>query len=116
MAIRRIRFRRGNQADLPSLATGEPGLTLDTDRFYIGGEDGNIEVATKDYVDTEIADLNVDSTILRKKTVPTTSQGASGDALGDIAISSTHLYYCTANFTGSGANIWKRVAWSNDTW
>lgn len=50
-----------------------------------------------------------------KDSVPTTSVGVSGDRLGMIALDASYLYYCTANYDGV-ANIWKRVAWSNDTW
>lgn len=46
---------------------------------------------------------------------PNTSIGSSTDKLGDIAFDNSYLYYCTANYDGN-TNIWKRVAWSNDTW
>lgn len=48
-------------------------------------------------------------------TVPTTSIGTNGDVQGLVAYDATYSYYCTANFDGS-TNIWKRVAWSGDTW
>jgi hypothetical protein len=57
MAIRKIRLRRGNQTNLPTLDAGEPGFALDTERLYVGGNDGNVEIATKDYVDGEIEGL-----------------------------------------------------------
>jgi len=47
--------------------------------------------------------------------VPTTSIGASGDFVGIVAVDSDYLYYCTADYDGV-TNIWKRVAWSGDTW
>jgi len=46
---------------------------------------------------------------------PTTSIGASGDEEGMIAFDATYMYYCTADYDGA-ANVWKRVAWSGDTW
>jgi hypothetical protein len=46
---------------------------------------------------------------------PNTSIGDSTDVEGRIAFDSTYFYYCTANYNGID-NIWKRVAWSNDTW
>jgi hypothetical protein len=46
---------------------------------------------------------------------PTSSVGVTGDLLGDISFSSGYLYYCTQNYNGDD-NVWKRVAWSNDTW
>ena len=49
-------------------------------------------------------------------TAPSTSNGTSGDILGMIAFDSTYIYYCTANYTDGVADIWKRIAWSGDTW
>lgn len=54
MPVRKIRLRRGNQTNLPTLDAGEPGFALDTKRLYVGGSDGNVEIATKEYVDGEI--------------------------------------------------------------
>lgn len=50
------------------------------------------------------------------RSIPATSQGASGDKAGDVAANATYLYYCAENHTGNANNIWKRVSWSNDTW
>jgi hypothetical protein len=47
--------------------------------------------------------------------VPATSVGVSGDIEGAVAFDSTYMYYCTATYDGS-TNIWKRLAWSGDTW
>ena len=48
-------------------------------------------------------------------TVPTTSIGVSGDQEGMVAFDATYMYYCTTDYDGV-ANVWKRVAWSADTW
>jgi hypothetical protein len=47
---------------------------------------------------------------------PTTSKGAVGDEAGSVAFDSTYIYYCTTTYTDGLADIWKRVAWSADTW
>ena len=47
--------------------------------------------------------------------VPTTSVGQAGDVVGYGAIDGSYIYYCTGSYDGT-TNIWKRVAWSNDTW
>lgn len=47
--------------------------------------------------------------------VPTTSIGAAGDEIGLVAFDSTYMYYCTSQYNGF-SNIWKRVAWSANTW
>lgn len=46
---------------------------------------------------------------------PTTSKGVTGDTKGDIRANTTYIYFCSNNYDGTN-NIWKRVAWSNDTW
>lgn len=46
---------------------------------------------------------------------PPTSQGESDNRAGEIAVNGAYIYYCTADFDGS-TNIWKRVAFSIDTW
>jgi hypothetical protein len=63
-----------------------------------GGETGNIK------------NLVVGST------APSTSNGAANDRSGMIAFDSTYIYYCTADYTDGVADIWKRIAWSGDTW
>lgn len=47
---------------------------------------------------------------------PSFSTGAEGDRAGDIAFSSDYFYYCIADYTDGLSNIWKRVAWSAETW
>lgn len=46
---------------------------------------------------------------------PTSSVGIDGNLQGDLAFSSDYIYYCTQNYDSS-TNIWKRLAWSGDTW
>ena len=48
--------------------------------------------------------------------VPTSSKGSSGDTAGQIAVNNGYVYYCTGDYTNGDADIWRRVAWSNDTW
>ena len=47
---------------------------------------------------------------------PTTSKGKVGDEVGCVVFDASYIYYCTADYTDGLADIWKRVAWSNDTW
>jgi hypothetical protein len=46
---------------------------------------------------------------------PSTSVGTLGNKERDIAFDNEYFYYCAADYDGF-SNIWKRVAWSNDTW
>ena len=47
-----IQVRRGSKANLPTLAPGEWGLVTDQDEVYIGGNSGNIQIATKAELDS----------------------------------------------------------------
>lgn len=47
---------------------------------------------------------------------PTTSKGKVGDEAGSVVFDGSYIYYCTSDYTDGIADIWKRVAWSNDTW
>ena len=71
--------------------------------------------------DVEFPDDTVQTTAWaggRVVDAPTTSAGAEGDKEGDIAFDNDYFYYCTADFgmVGMFGDIWRRVAWSNDTW
>jgi hypothetical protein len=48
-------------------------------------------------------------------TPPASAIGVSGDLQGMVAFDNTYIYYCTGTYDGT-TNIWKRVAWSGDTW
>ena len=47
--------------------------------------------------------------------VPASSLGQSGDVAHLIADDTVHHYFCTGTYDGT-TNIWKRIAWSGDTW
>ena len=52
---------------------------------------------------------------IRIVSAPASSLGESTNKEGDVALTSSYIYYCTADYDGS-TNIWRRIAWSNDTW
>lgn len=54
-------------------------------------------------------------TYVPKSSAPVTSVGLPGDVAGLLAPDLNYLYYCTAPYDGI-THIWKRVAWSTDTW
>lgn len=54
-------------------------------------------------------------TIILDRAAPSSSKGAAGDRAGMVAVSSTHIYYCTANYDGV-ADIWSRVALDATAW
>jgi hypothetical protein len=47
--------------------------------------------------------------------VPTSSLGQAGDVAHLVADDASHHYFCTGTYDGT-THIWKRIAWSNDTW
>jgi hypothetical protein len=53
----KIQFKRGQEANLPVLAEGEPGFTTDSEKLFIGSAVGNVEVAKKEHVDEVQTDL-----------------------------------------------------------
>jgi hypothetical protein len=64
--------------------------------------------------------LTVDGNVItgggsRVVDIPLSSIGADNDLVGDIAFAAGYFYYCSAIYDGS-THIWKRVAWSGDTW
>lgn len=48
-------------------------------------------------------------------TAPTSSIGSEGDVIGCVAFDADYIYYCSGLYDGT-TDIWKRVAWSGDTW
>lgn len=102
-----------------------------TDTARLGNDNGNVAIVTTNQGtsttsywtfdndgDLAFPDGTTQSTAWsggRVRSVPGSSVGASGDQAGDLAFSGSYMYYCTANYDGS-SNIWKRVAWSGDTW
>ena len=48
--------------------------------------------------------------------IPSTSNGAAGDAAGSVVFGPSYIYYCVEDYSDGTNDIWKRVAWSNDTW
>lgn len=45
MAVK-IQIKRGTKAGLPALAPGEYGLATDTNELFVGGSNGNVQIAT----------------------------------------------------------------------
>jgi hypothetical protein len=75
-------------------------------------ENGNNVIPT---VPTSVSQLTNDSGFIAMVAVPASSLGAPGDEPGKVAFDAGYIYYCTTFYDGV-ANIWKRVAWSVDTW
>lgn len=53
----KIEFKRGTKDKLPTLAVGEPAFTTDTKEFFIGSDEGNIEFAKQNDLNTTNANV-----------------------------------------------------------
>jgi len=51
-----------------------------------------------------------------RNVAPTSSKGSQDDEEGAVAFDGEYIYYCTQSYSDGETDIWKRVAWSNDTW
>ena len=60
--------------------------------------------------------VNFSNQLIRPVVEPSSSKGQEGDRTGMFSFSAGYFYYCTANYSDGQADIWRRVAWSNDTW
>lgn len=71
----KIQFKRGQKAQLPTLAVGEPGLTTDTKELFIGHPSGNIGIAT--------ANQLVNKVTKGEYVIDVKDHGAVGDGVTD---------------------------------
>ena len=95
-----VNFETGRTVDFTGATVDFNGATIDWSPIVSGVIQNNgLPVSTK-----------------FTQPVPTTSKGASGDTQGAVTFDSSYIYYCTATYTDGVADIWKRVAWSGDTW
>jgi hypothetical protein len=51
-----------------------------------------------------------------RNVAPTSSKGSQDDEEGSVAFDNEYIYYCIQSYSDGQTDIWKRVAWSNDTW
>jgi hypothetical protein len=51
-----------------------------------------------------------------RNVAPASSKGSQDDEEGSVAFDNEYIYYCIQSYSDGQADIWKRVAWSNDTW
>jgi len=51
-----------------------------------------------------------------RNVAPASSKGSQDDEEGSVAFDNEYIYYCIQSYSDGQTDIWKRVAWSNDTW
>jgi len=127
-----------NAVTTPSVITGRVKSQDDIDLYVYAGGTGSVILAgqsdvsightsgqTDIYGDVEFNngttafqsgnDVSFNCPVKFTQSAPASSIGVDGDLQGAVAFDSNYIYYCTADYDGV-TNIWKRVAWSGDTW
>jgi hypothetical protein len=86
-----------------------------TGKYWLFGKDGNLILPAGGTIRDTSGNDRASYTVVP---VPTTSRGVLGDRPGMWAFDLTYAYYCVAFYDAliPLANIWKRIAWSADTW
>lgn len=94
--------------DNSTLANGAGYIT----GYTVTQSDVTTHQAALSVTESQISDLG---SYLEPVSAPTASTGQAGDVAGLVAFDNNYIYYCTASYDGS-THIWKRTAWSGDTW
>jgi hypothetical protein len=58
----------------------------------------------------QFADGSVQTSAYPTQPVPANHVGQSGDKKGMIAVDTAYIYFCTQDYNGNGAAIWRRIA------
>ena len=77
-----------------------------SNKSWLFGSDGNLT----------FPDTTIQNTAYHVVAPPATSSGKSGDQAGMVAYSNAFFYYCTANYTTGGIQIWQRIAKDAIAW
>lgn len=105
-------FHAGNDLQFNSIMIRLKG---DTQNVIIGPEDGStIVVDTGEKLQIN-GDIRVNGNIKIQSRTIASSIGQEGDVSGIIAVDSSYVYYCTANYDGS-TSIWSRVQLNTTPW
>jgi hypothetical protein len=84
-------------------------------RFTTGT--GSVQITTDDDNNSNVWYFNRKGHLeFPRNVAPTSSKGSQDDEEGSVVFDGEYIYYCTQSYSDGEADIWKRVAWSNDTW
>ena len=109
MAVK-IQIKRGTKAGLPALSPGEYGLATDTGELFIGGANGNIQVATLGS-DGKIPGGNLDLSGY----VPTTRKINNKALSNDIRLTASDVGARPSTWTPSAADVGAAPAYTYGT-
>ena len=120
-----VNIDSGKKLDTESVTNSSGNLTLTADNYVIIDSDNNgqINIGVESGIGNVLlgnidngTDVIVNGRLFHGGGIaPASSIGADGDFKGEVVFDNSYIYYCTANYDGV-TNIWKRVAWSGDTW
>jgi hypothetical protein len=87
-------------------------------RYWKFGREGNFTLPPNGNILNSSGKTVVNSNYTTRDVPPSASTGEPGDTAGTFVYTSTHIYYCVLSYDEMNPlqNIWKRVAWSTDTW
>lgn len=103
---RKILLRRGPEADLPTLDEGEPALTLDTGKFFVGGVTGNIQLAGQQSLEDLQSDVDtVKSDVNTAKTDITNLQEGVTKVTADVETAKTDIGTLKTDVSAAKADI-----------
>ena len=120
-----VNIDSGKKLDTESVTNSSGNLTLSADNYVIIDSDNNgqINIGVESGIGNVLlgnidngTDVIVNGRLFHGGGIaPASSIGASGDFKGEVVFDDSYIYYCTETYDGV-TNIWKRVAWSADTW
>jgi hypothetical protein len=87
----------------------------DTSHVIVGPEDGSTIPADTGEVLQVNGNLRINGNLNIQSRTISSSVGEEGDVTGLIAIDSSYIYYCNADYDGS-TNIWTRVQLNSTPW
>jgi len=73
-----LQFKRGPEASIPSLSSGEPGVTTDTEKLFVGMPSGNVEMAKQ----SDLSALSTTVTEINGSYIPNSQINVPGGVAG----------------------------------
>jgi hypothetical protein len=97
------------------ILNGDNNLWLSSSHDVVisSGNGNGVFLENESIADNQVATIG--DMAYTRVNVPTSSRGQAGDVAHLVADDTIHHYFCTGTYDGT-THIWKRIAWSNNTW